>query len=71
MQVIAFERYISLNKLPEVPEYAKMQFNMMTLLDVPGKIPLVRLLESIMSVRVGYKNPSRLSPFGITRLVDC
>ena len=26
------------NKLPEVPEYAKMQFNMMTLFDVLGKI---------------------------------
>ena len=26
------------NKLPEAPEYAKMQFHMMTLLDVLGKI---------------------------------
>ena len=31
-----------LNKLPEVPEYAKMQFHMMTLLDVLGKIAWVR-----------------------------
>ena len=29
---------IFLNKLPEVPEYVKMQFHMMTLLDVLGKI---------------------------------
>ena len=27
-----------LNKLPEVPQYAKMQFHMMTLLDVLDKI---------------------------------
>ena len=27
-----------LNKVPEAPEYAKMQFHMMTLLDVLGKI---------------------------------
>ena len=32
----------NLSKLPEVPEYAKMQFRMMTLLDVLGKIALVR-----------------------------
>ena len=31
-----------LNKLAEVPEYAKMQFHMMTLLDVLGKIASVR-----------------------------
>ena len=31
-----------LNKLPEVPEYAKMQFHMLTLLDVLGKIAWVR-----------------------------
>ena len=31
-----------LNKLPEVPEYANMQFHMMTLLDVLGKIAWVR-----------------------------
>ena len=30
------------NKLAEVPEYAKMQFHMMTLLDVLGKIAWVR-----------------------------
>ena len=29
-------------KLPEVPEYTKMQFHMMTLLDVLGKIAWVR-----------------------------
>ena len=29
---------------------------------------LPRLLESILSVRVGYENPSRGSPFAITRL---
>ena len=29
--------YLFYNKLPEVPEYAKMQFHMMTLLDVLGK----------------------------------
>ena len=31
-----------LNKLPEVPEYAKMLFHMMTLIDVMGKIAWVR-----------------------------
>ena len=31
-----------LKKVPEVPEYAKMQFHMMTLLDVLGKIAWVR-----------------------------
>ena len=30
------------NKLPEVSEYAKMQFHLMTLLDVLGKIAWVR-----------------------------
>ena len=30
------------NKLPEVPEYAKMQFHMMSLLDVLSKIAWVR-----------------------------
>ena len=30
------------NKLSKVPEYAKMQFHMMTLLDVLGKIAWVR-----------------------------
>ena len=34
--------YLFLNKLAEVPEYAKMQFHMMTLLDVLGKIAWVR-----------------------------
>ena len=33
--------YVFQNKLPEVPEYAKMQFHMMTLLDVLGKIAWV------------------------------
>ena len=38
-----FHRYLFiylfiLNKLPDVPDYAKMQFHMMTLLDVMGKI---------------------------------
>ena len=37
--------YLSIyfTKLPEVPEYAKMQFHMITLLDVLGKIARVRL----------------------------
>ena len=30
------------NKLPEVPEYVKMQFHMVTLLEVLGKIAFVR-----------------------------
>ena len=34
--------YLFQNKLPEVPEYAMMQFHMMTLLDVLGKIAWVR-----------------------------
>ena len=35
--------FISLKKkLPEVPEYAKMQFHMMRLLEVLGKISWVR-----------------------------
>ena len=34
--------YLFLNKLPEIPEYAKMQFHMMTLLDVLGKIAWVK-----------------------------
>ena len=34
--------YLFLNKLPEVPEYTKMQFHMMMLLDVLGKIEWVR-----------------------------
>ena len=34
--------YLFLNKLPEVPESAKMQFHKMTLLDVLGKIAWVR-----------------------------
>ena len=34
--------YLFQNKLPEVIEYTKMQFHMMTLLDVLGKIALVR-----------------------------
>ena len=33
--------YLFLNKLPEVPEYAKMQFHMIDLLDVLGKIAWV------------------------------
>ena len=35
------------NKLPEVPEYAKIQFHKMTILDVLGKIAWVR--EDILS----------------------
>ena len=34
--------YFFKKKLPEVPEYAKMQFHMMRLLDVLGKIAWVR-----------------------------
>ena len=35
--------YLSIyNTLPEVPEYAKMQFHMMSLLDVLGMIAWVR-----------------------------
>ena len=38
-----FIYFISLKKkLPEVPEYAKMQFHMMRLLDVLGRIAWVR-----------------------------
>ena len=31
-----------LNNLPEVPEYAKIHFHMVTLLDVPRKIAWLR-----------------------------
>ena len=34
--------YLLKKKLPEVPEYAKMQFHMMMLLDVLGKTAWVR-----------------------------
>ena len=34
--------YLFKNKLPEVPEYAKVQFHMLTLLDVLCKIAWVR-----------------------------
>ena len=34
--------YLLNNKLPEIPEYAKIQFYMMTLLDVLGYITWVR-----------------------------
>ena len=34
--------YLFWNKLPEVPEYAKVQFHMMTLVDILGKIAWVR-----------------------------
>ena len=34
--------YLFQNKLSEVLEYEKMQFNMMTLLDVLGKIAQIR-----------------------------
>ena len=34
--------YLFLNKLPEVLEYVKMQFHMMTVLDVMGKLAWVR-----------------------------
>ena len=33
--------YLFENKLPEVPKYTKMQFHMMALLDVLGKIAWV------------------------------
>ena len=35
--------YLFYDKLPEVPEYTEMQFHMMTLPDVQGKIAWVRL----------------------------
>ena len=35
--------YLFKNKLPEDPEYAKMHFHMMALLDVLSKIAWVRL----------------------------
>ena len=38
---LLFIYLLFLNKLPEVPEYAKMQFHKMRLLDVLGKIALV------------------------------
>ena len=34
--------YLFQNKLLEVPEYAKMQLHMMTLLDILGKVAWVR-----------------------------
>ena len=34
--------YLLLNKLPEVTDYSKMQFHVMTLLEVLGKIAWVR-----------------------------
>ena len=34
--------YLFQNNLPEVPEYAKMQFHMMALLNVLGKIAWVK-----------------------------
>ena len=34
--------YLFQNKFPEVPKYAKMQFDIMTLLDVLGKIAWVK-----------------------------
>ena len=42
------------NKLSEVPEYAKMQFHMMTLLDVLGKVTWARkyfLSQGIILIR--------------------
>ena len=39
---IVFIYLFILNKLPEIPEYAKMQFHMMTLFDVLGKIAWAR-----------------------------
>ena len=39
---IYYFSYLFLNKLPEVPEYGKIQFHMVTLLDVLGKITRVR-----------------------------
>ena len=40
--IYSFIFFVYLKKLPVVPEYAKMQFHMMTLLDVLGKIAWVR-----------------------------
>ena len=40
-QLSNYSVIIFLNKLPEIPEYAKMQLHMMTLLDVLGKIAWV------------------------------
>ena len=41
--------YLFQNKLPNVPEYAKMQFHMLTLLDVLGKIAwVIYLLRYLM-----------------------
>ena len=37
-QLFLFIHLFILNKLPEVPEYAKMQFHMMMFLEVLGKI---------------------------------
>ena len=39
------------NKFPEVPEYAKMQFHMMTLFDVLGKIALVLIGKIRFSIQ--------------------
>ena len=38
LTTVFFVYLFILNKLPEAPEYAKMQFHMMTFLDVLGKI---------------------------------
>ena len=39
--------YLFQNKLPEVLEYAKMKFQMMTLLDVLGKDSMGKIIFSI------------------------
>ena len=43
--IYSFNYYFLLNKFPEVPEYAKMQFHMRTLLDFLRKIAWVRYRE--------------------------
>ena len=42
LTIVFFIHFIFSNKLPEVPEYAKKQFHMMTVLDVLNKIAWVR-----------------------------
>ena len=37
----SFYFFMFYNKIPDVPEYAKLQFHMMTLLDILGKIAWV------------------------------
>ena len=46
--------YLSSNKLQEVSEYGKMQFHMMTLLDVLNKIAWVKIRFSIPGLNLRY-----------------